>query len=159
MGANVSTAIGALMAMPVSTEMGVIAPPTASTTAAAMTQLEIWTFVPPFTASIVVSTSIPISPHTQVRARLDDRFVTMQNLTREQPYSMPISMMASLHNNASTLANQTNPFTPYNAHSPSSSSIFCQNAPSNLTIESMIFLRQQMDESNHEIFFYLLSLT
>jgi len=61
------------MAMPVSTEMGVTAPPTAAT----MTQQELGTVVPPFTASIPMSTSIPISPHPHVRARIDDRFIAM----------------------------------------------------------------------------------
>jgi len=51
------------------------------------------------------TTSIHISPYPQVRARLDDLFITMQNLSREQPYGMPNSKMASLHNNASTFAN------------------------------------------------------
>jgi len=39
------------------------------------------TFVPPFTGGIPMSTSVPISPHPQVRARLDDRFITMMNVT------------------------------------------------------------------------------
>ena len=83
MGANVSTAMGETMAMPVSTEMGVTAPPTTSTTDAAMTQPAMGTFVPPFTTSIHVTTSIPMSHHPQVRARLDDRFIAMQNFTRD----------------------------------------------------------------------------
>jgi len=53
--------------------MGVTAPPTASTTDASMTQLEMGTCVPPLTVGIHVSTSIHISPHPKVRARLDDR--------------------------------------------------------------------------------------
>jgi len=68
--------------------------------------------VPPFTAGIPVSTNIPISPHPQVRARFDERFTTMQSLSREQPYDMSTSMMASLYNNASTFADHANPFTP-----------------------------------------------
>jgi len=60
-------------------------------------------------------------------------------------------MLASLHNTASTFSDHANPFTPYNVHSHSSSSIFGRNAPPTLTTESMISLRQQMDESNHEM--------
>jgi len=116
--ASVSTAMGETMAMPISTDMGVAAPATVSTTDVPMTQPEMGTFEPPFTVGVPVSTSVPISPHPQVRSRLDDRFITMQNLSREQPYGMPTSMMASLHNNASTFADHVNPFTPYNAHNP-----------------------------------------
>jgi len=75
----------------------------------------------------------------------------MQNLSREQPYGMPTSMMANLHNNASAFADHANPFTPFNTHRPSSSSIFGRNAPPALTTKSMMSLRQQMDESNHEM--------
>jgi len=75
----------------------------------------------------------------------------MQDLTREQPYGMLTSMIASLYNNASTFADHANPFTSYNTHSSSSSCIFGRNAPPALTRESMISLRQQMDESNHEM--------
>jgi len=80
-GANVSTVMGATMAKPVSTEMGVTSPTTVSTTAIAMTQPEIGSFVPPFTTSIHVSTNFPMSPHPHVRVRLDDRFIVMQNTT------------------------------------------------------------------------------
>jgi len=55
---------------------------------------------------------------------------------------MPTSMMASLYNNASTFADHSNPFTPYNTHNPSSSSMFGQNVPPILTTESMISIRQ-----------------
>jgi len=78
-GANVSTVVGATMTMLVSTEMGVTAP----TTTATMTRPEMRTFVPPFIAGVPVSTSVPTSPHPQVRPRLDDRYVTMQSLSRE----------------------------------------------------------------------------
>ena len=139
--------MGTTLAMPVSTEMGV----TVSTTVATVTQPDMGTFVPPFTAVRPVSSSILISPNPQVRARLDDRFITMQNLSREQPFGMPTSMMASLHYNTSMFAEPANPFTPYNAHSPSSSNIFGRNAPPALTTESMMSLLQQMDDSNHEI--------
>jgi hypothetical protein len=107
------------------------------------------TFVPPFTTSVPVSTNVPVSP--QVRPRLDDTFITMHNLSREQPFGMPTSMMASLHNNASLFADPANPFTLYNAHNPSSSSIFGLNALPTLTTKSKISLREQMDESNHEV--------
>jgi len=99
-GASVSTAIGTTMAMSDLTEMGIRAPTTVSTTAVAVTHKKIGNFVPPFTAGVHVSTGIPISPHPQVRARLDDRFKSKKNLSREQPYVMPTSMMTSLHNNA-----------------------------------------------------------
>jgi hypothetical protein len=133
------------MTMAISTEMGVTAPLTASPT----TKPKMRIFVRPLTAGIPVSTSIPMSPHPQVRARLDDEFITMQNLSREQPYGMPTSMMANFHNIVSTFEDHTNSFTSYNTHSPSSSSIFDRNVPPTLTIESMISLRQQMDESNY----------
>jgi len=146
-GAGVSTAVGATMAMTVSTKMGVTAPTTALTIDVAVRQPEMGTFVPPFTDGAPISISIPVSP--QVRPRLDDRFITMQNLSSEQPFGMSTSMMASLHNNASMFADPANPFTLYNAHNPLSSCIFGRNAPPALTTESMMSLRQQMDESNH----------
>jgi len=86
-----------------------------------MTQLDLVTFVPLFT-------SIPMSPHHHIRTSLDNRFLAMQNFampmtTREQPYGILTSMMADLHNNASTFADNAIPYTPYNANIPSSSSI------------------------------------
>jgi len=39
----------------------------------------------------------------------------------------------------------------HNVHSPSSSSIFGRNTLPTLTTDSMNLLRQQMDESNHEM--------
>jgi len=48
-------------------------------------------------------------------------------------------------------ADQVNPFTIHNAHSPSSSIIFGRNSLPALTTESMRSSRQQMDESNHEL--------
>jgi len=59
-------------------------------------------------------------------------------------------MMENLHNNPA-FAEHANPFTPFNTHSFSSSSVFGRNAPPVLTIESMMLFRQQMDESNHEM--------
>jgi len=109
--------------MPDSAEMGVTASTTSPTITAPMTRLEVVTFVPLFTAGVSVSTSVPTSRHPQVRPRLDDRYVTMQSLSREQPYGMLTSMMANLHNNASTPAYH-NPFTPFNTTSPSSFSVF-----------------------------------
>jgi len=70
-GAIVSMAVGETMAMPVSTKMGV----TALTVTAQMTQPEMRTFVPPFTAGVPVSTSIPTSHILQVRTRFDDRVI------------------------------------------------------------------------------------
>ena len=43
------------------------------------------------------------------------------------------------------------PFTPYNANIPSTSSVCGRNAPQILTTYSMITLRQQKDESNHDM--------
>jgi len=63
MGASVTTTMGATMAMLVLMEMGVIAPTTSLTTAAAVTQPDMKTFVPPFTAGVHVSTSVPASPY------------------------------------------------------------------------------------------------
>jgi len=57
--------------------------------------------VPPFTAGVTVSTSVPTSPHPQVRPRIVDRFITMQSLSREQPYGMTTSMTTNFHNNLS----------------------------------------------------------
>jgi len=139
------------MASPISMKMGVTAPPTVSTTVAVVTQSEMGTFVPSFTVGVTMSTSVPTSPHPQVRPRLDDRFITMQNLYREQPYGMPTLMMANLHNNASAFTDHVNSFTPFNTHNPSSSSIFCRNALPTLTTKSMMLFRQLMDDSYHEI--------
>jgi len=71
--------------------------------------------------------------------------------SKEQLYGMPTSMMANKHNSASAFADQANPFTMHNLHSPSSSSIFGRNTLPTLTTDSMNLLRQQMDESNHEM--------
>jgi len=106
--------------------------------------------MPPFTASVLVSASVPMSPRPQVRPRLDDRYVTMQSLSREQPYGMPSSMMANLHNNVSAPADH-NPFTSFNTHSPSSFSVFGRSSLPTLTTESMMLFRKQMDERNHEM--------
>jgi len=75
----------------------------------------------------------------------------MRNLSWEQPYGMPTLMMANLHNNVSAFTDHANPFTQFNTHSHSSSSIFGRSALPSLTTESMMLLRQQMDESNHEM--------
>jgi len=91
------------------------------------------------------STSAPSN-----RPRLDDRNVNIQNVSREQPYGMPTLMMENVHNSASVFADEENPFTMHNVHSPSSSSIFGRNTLP-LTTTSMNLLRQQMDESNHEM--------
>jgi len=78
--------------------MGVTAPTTVLTTAASITQSGTEAFMPPFTAGIPMTTSIPVSPHAHIRARLDDSFIAMQNFTmpmttREKPYGMSTSMM------------------------------------------------------------------
>jgi hypothetical protein len=59
-------------------------------------------------------------------------------------------MMANLHNTPA-FTEHANPFTPFNKHSPSSSSVFGRSALPTLTTESMMLFRQQMDESNHEM--------
>jgi hypothetical protein len=55
---NVSTLVGATMAMPGSTEMGVTAPSTVSTSTQ-MTRPEMGTVIPPFTADVPSTTSLP----------------------------------------------------------------------------------------------------
>ena len=105
---NVSTVVGVTMAMPLSTETRVKVPSTVSTSSP-MTRPEIGTFVPPFTAGVPLTTSVPSSP--LVRPRLDDRNTNVQNLSREQPYGMPTSMMANMHNSVSAFADKKNPFT------------------------------------------------
>jgi len=86
-----------------------------------------------------------------IRPRLDDRNTNVYNLSKEQPYGMPTSMMANVHNSASAFAEQENPFTMHTIHSPSSSSIFCRSTPPVLTTDLMNLLTQQMDESNYEM--------
>jgi len=108
------------------------------------------TFVPPFTTGVPMSISVPSSPNSQVRTRSDDNVINTQNYSKNQPYSMPTSMMENFHNNPSFTEHE-NPFPPFNSHSPSSSSVFGRNAPPAITTESMILFRQQMDESNHEM--------
>ena len=75
----------------------------------------------------------------------------MQCLSREQPYDMPTSIMVNLHNNVSAPADHVNPFTPFNTHSPSSSSVFGRSFIPALTTKSMMLFRQKMDERNHEM--------
>jgi hypothetical protein len=80
------------------------------------------TFVPPFTTGVPLTTSVSRSP--LVRPRLDDRNTNVLKLPSEQQYGMPTSMMVNVHNSVSAFADQENPFTMHNVHSPSSSSIF-----------------------------------
>lgn len=63
---------------------------------------------------------------------------------------MQTSMMENLHN-ISAFIEKEYPVTPYNTHSPSSSSVFGKNAPLVLTKEFMMLYRQQIDERNHEM--------
>ena len=116
-----------------------------------MTRLEMGTVIPPFTAGVPSTTNMPSTSAPSNRLRLDDRNVNLHNISREQPYGMPTSMMANVHNSATVFADQANPFTMHNVHSPSSSSIFVRNTLPSLTTDSMSFLRQQMDDSNHEM--------
>jgi len=138
------------MAMPGSTEMGVTAPSTVSTSAP-LTRPKMGTVIPSFIAGVPSTTNIPSSSFPSNRPRLDDRNVNMKNIPREQLYGMPTSMMENVHNSASIFADQANLFTMHNVHSPSSSSIFCRNTLPQLTTDSMNLSRQQMDESNHEM--------
>ncbi|KEH38136.1 hypothetical protein MTR_2g461890 [Medicago truncatula] len=80
---NVSIPVGVTMAIPVSTKTGVTAPSTVSTSSP-MTPPEMGTFMPPFTACVPSTTSVPSFP--LVRPMLDDRNISMQNLHREQLY-------------------------------------------------------------------------
>ena len=80
--------------------------------------------MPPFTSGVPVSTSVPTSPHPQVIPRLDDRYITMQSVSLEQPYGMPTLMMENFHNNVSASVDHVNLFTSFNTHSPSSSTVF-----------------------------------
>jgi hypothetical protein len=96
--------------------------------------------VPPFTVGVLVSTSVTASP----------RVINTQNSSRDQPYSKPTLMMEIFHN-IPAFTEHANPFTPFNRHSPSSTSIFGRSTLPTLTIESMMLFRQQMDECNHEM--------
>jgi hypothetical protein len=82
-GASLPTALGATMAMPVSTEMGVTTPTTALIVTAKMTQPEMGIFVPPFTAGVPVSTSVPTSTDPQVRTIFDDKVINTQNSSKD----------------------------------------------------------------------------
>ena len=149
-GASVPLALGATMAMPVLTEMRVTDPTTAPPVTAQMTKPGMGTFVPPFTAGVPVSTSVPTSSNPQVRTRFDDRVIKTKNSSRYQPYGITTSMMANFHN-IPAFTKLANPFTSFNTHSPSSSSVFGRSALPALTIKFMMLFRQQMDESNREM--------
>ena len=111
------------------------------------------TFVPPFTTGVPSTTNIPCS--SLISPRLDDRNTNVKNLSKEQLYGMPTSMMANVHNRVSSFADQENLFTTHSIHSPSSSNIFGGSTPPVLMIDSMSLLRQQMDESNYEMVIFL----
>jgi len=132
-GASVPTTLGATMAMPLSIDMEVTAPTTAPTVIAQMTQPEMGTFVPPFTARVPVTTSVPTSPNPQVKTRFEDRLINIENSSRDQPYGMPTSMMEKLHN-IPAFIEHANPFTPFNTHSPSISCGFGRSALPAFTI-------------------------
>ena len=108
------------------------------------------TVTPTFTASVLSTTSMPSTSAPSNRPRLDDRNVNIQNASREQPYGMPTLMMENLHNSVSVFADQANSFVMHNVHSTSTSCTFGRNTLP-LTTDSMNMLRQQMDESNHEM--------
>jgi len=96
--------------------------------------------IPPFTASVPSTTSIPSTSAPSNRPRLDDRNVNIQNVSREQPYGMPTLMMANVHNSDSIFDDQGNPFVMHNVCSPLSYSTFSPN-PIPLTTNSMNLLR------------------
>lgn len=129
---NVSTPVWATMAIPGSTEMGVTAPPTVSTSTQ-MTRPEMGTIIPPFTTGVPSTSNMPSTSAPSNRPRLDDRNVSVRNISREQLYGMPTLMMANLHSSAFIFTDQANPFTLHNVHSPSSSSIFGRNTLPPLT--------------------------
>ena len=60
-------------------------------------------------------------------------------------------MMENIQNSASVFADQGNPFTIHNTHSPSSSNVFGRSSLLASTSDLMRSLRQQIDESNHEM--------
>jgi len=118
-----------------------------------MIRPEMGTLVPPFTTGVPSTTNTPSSP--LVRSRPDDQNTNVQNIPMEQLYGMPTSMMANVHNSASAFVDQANPFKMHNVLSSSSSSIFGRNNLPTLTTDSMSLLRQQTDESNHEMVNFL----
>lgn len=63
---------------------------------------------------------------------------------------MQTSMMENLHN-ISAFTEKEYPVTPYNTHSPSSSSVFGISSLPTLTTKSMMLFRQQTNESNHKM--------
>lgn len=81
----------------------------------------------------------------------------------EQPYGMPTSMMASLHTNPSTFNdNVENAYSPILAYGlaignpkwtiqPQAGKGFGSQAMPTLTTNFMLEMRQQMDESNHDM--------
>jgi len=68
---NVSTPVGATIAMPGSTEMGGIAPSTVSTSTQ-MTRPKMGTVIPPFTTGVPSTTNMPSTSAPSNRPRLDD---------------------------------------------------------------------------------------
>jgi hypothetical protein len=75
-------------------------------------------------------------------------------VTREYPYGMLSSMIAYLQNNASTYAdNRTTTFSPYNTCLASRFALSNpgRNAQPSLNTTSLMSLRHQMDENNHDV--------
>jgi len=106
---NVSTLVGATMAMPVSTDMGVTTPSIVSTSAS-LTRPEMGNVIPSFTAGVPSNTSIPSTSAPSNRARLDDQNANIKNVLREQPYGMPTSTMENVKISASVFVEQANSF-------------------------------------------------
>jgi len=69
-----------------------------------MKKPEMGTVIPPFTAGGPSTTSLLGSSAPSNRPRFDDRNVNIQNISREQLYGIPTSMMANVHNSASIFA-------------------------------------------------------
>lgn len=93
-------------------------------------------------------------------------FVTnfiMPMLGRDQPYGMPTSMMAKLHTNSATFANNVaNTYSPISAYGstignqgrtipPQMGMGFGSHEMSTFTMNFVMEMRQQMDESNHDM--------
>lgn len=80
---------------------------------------------------------------------------TLPQVSRDYPYGMPTAMMAGLHSHASMFAdNNATIVSLLNLYATSSPVINWSNNTTvmhTLTTNSMMFIRKQMDESNHEM--------
>ena len=88
---------------------------------------------------------------------------TMPMLGHEQPYRMPTSMMENLHTNSATSVNNAaNTYSPILVSGPTIGNHdqtmppqmgmgFGSQTMSMFTVNSVMKMRQQMDESNHDM--------